>query len=158
MLVRGIVDEDFVNYKEPCMFISTAFCTFKCEQESGIKCCQNHGLSDSTIINVKIGETVDRYISNPITKAVCFGGLEPIEQFDDVMDFIAKLRSRDCNDTVIIYTGFYKNEIEPQIEALGKFPNIIVKFGRYVPNQGSHRDELLGVNLASPNQYAEVIS
>ena len=37
------------------------------------------------------------------------------------------------------------------------FKNIIIKFGRYVPNQKEHYDEILGINLASSNQYAEVI-
>ena len=36
-----------------------------------------------------------------------------------------------------------------------KYKNIIVKFGRYVPNQPAHYDEVLGVYLASDNQYAE---
>ena len=38
------------------------------------------------------------------------------------------------------------------------FNNIIVKFGRFIPNQESHYDEILEVNLASPNQYARKIS
>jgi len=32
--------------------------------------------------------------------------------------------------------------------------NIIIKFGRFIPDQKSHMDETLGVELASPNQYA----
>ena len=35
------------------------------------------------------------------------------------------------------------------------YDNIIIKFGRYIPNQQSHFDIVLGVNLASDNQYAE---
>lgn len=33
-----------------------------------------------------------------------------------------------------------------------------LKFGRYIPNQTPHYDSILGVNLASDNQYAERIS
>jgi len=33
--------------------------------------------------------------------------------------------------------------------------NIIVKFGRYRPNQEKHYDKILGVFLASDNQYAK---
>jgi hypothetical protein len=33
--------------------------------------------------------------------------------------------------------------------------NIIVKFGRYRPNQEPHFDKVLGVELASDNQYAK---
>ena len=32
---------------------------------------------------------------------------------------------------------------------------IIVKFGRFRPNQEPHYDEVLGVNLISDNQYAK---
>ena len=35
------------------------------------------------------------------------------------------------------------------------FKNIIIKYGRYIPDQEPHYDEVLGVNLASDNQYAE---
>ena len=41
---------------------------------------------------------------------------------------------------------------------LKKFKNIIVKFGRYVGGQQAHFDEVLGVYLASDNQFAEKIS
>ena len=39
-----------------------------------------------------------------------------------------------------------------------KWENIIIKFGRYIPNQEKHYDDVLGIELASDNQYAEVIS
>ena len=35
---------------------------------------------------------------------------------------------------------------------------IIIKYGRFIPNQQKHYDEILGVYLASDNQYAEKIS
>ena len=41
---------------------------------------------------------------------------------------------------------------------LKKYPNVIVKFGRYVPGDEPHYDEILGVNLVSQNQYAKVVS
>ena len=44
------------------------------------------------------------------------------------------------------------------INNLKQFPNIIIKFGRFIPNQQSHYDEVLGINLASDNQYAKKIS
>ena len=50
------------------------------------------------------------------------------------------------------------DEILSKIEDLLKFSNIIIKFGRYIPGQKPHYDEILGVNLASDNQYAEVIT
>ena len=36
-----------------------------------------------------------------------------------------------------------------------RLQNIIVKFGRYIPDTDQRYDEVLGVILASDNQYAE---
>jgi hypothetical protein len=44
------------------------------------------------------------------------------------------------------------------LEEFKQFKNIIIKFGRFVPNQEKHYDEVLGIELASPNQYARRIS
>ena len=81
---------------------------------------------------------------------------------------IARLPSIDisAND---IYERYQRNVIthsivcgglEPidSLSDLASFPNIIVKYGRYIPAQTSHFDELLGVMLASPNQFAKKIS
>ena len=65
--------------------------------------------------------------------------------------------TNNVHDVFVIYTGYDKQEIQEQIDKMIKFGNIIVKFGRYVPNQKEHYDEILGINLASNNQYAEVI-
>ena len=35
--------------------------------------------------------------------------------------------------------------------------NIIIKFGRFIPNRPSRYDEVLGVELASDNQFAKRI-
>ena len=61
-------------------------------------------------------------------------------------------------DDIVIYTGYKKCEIENQLHQLKQFSNIIVKFGRYIPMQPPIYDEVLGVELASPNQYAERIN
>ena len=45
-----------------------------------------------------------------------------------------------------------------KINILKQYPNIIIKFGRFKPNQKSHYDDVLGVNLISDNQYGEKIS
>ena len=59
---------------------------------------------------------------------------------------------------MVIYTGYYPQEIEEQVKALSSYKNIIIKFGRYVPNSTPVYDEVLGVTLASDNQFAERIS
>lgn len=161
MIVRTIVDEDFIQYKEPCMYIATAFCNGKCCKEAGIPlsvCLNDAWRGTATIAMVDEG-IIERYLSNSITTTICFAGLEPFEQFDQVYNFIEKLRKDyNCNDTVLIYTGYNKEEIAERIEKLKDFDNIIIKFGRFVPDNPGRFDDVLGVHLASDNQYAERIS
>ena len=61
-------------------------------------------------------------------------------------------------DDIVIYTGYKEEEIKNQLQYLRAYRNIIVKFGRFIPNQQPHYDDVLGVMLASDNQYAERIS
>lgn len=161
MRIKTIVDEDFVNYKEPVMYIGTAFCNGKCCVEAGIplSVCQNDEWRANATITMADDDIIQRYINNSITTAICFAGLEPFEQFTEMHSFITKLRTEyKCDDTVVIYTGYYKDEIKSQIQTLAKYKNIIIKFGRYIPDSHSRYDEVLGVTLASDNQYAEQLS
>lgn len=156
MLLKGIIDEDFVNYKLPSMFIACHSCTFKC----GGEYCQNSELANQTDIDVYTDSLVNRYLSNPITSAVVFGGLEPFDDIDSVIKFIEELR-HSSKDDVVIYTGYTEDEIfadfKQQYNKLKKLKNIIIKYGRYIPNTEPHYDETLGVRLSSPNQYAKKI-
>lgn len=161
MRVKTIVDEDFTNYKKPAMFIGTISCDGKCCVEAGIplSVCQNDGWRSCAPIVISDEDICIRYIRNPITKSVVIGGLEPFEQFEEVFNLISKLRMElMCDDDVVIYTGYNKEEIKQEVQALGLFKNIIIKFGRYVPDRKSRYDEMLGVSLVSDNQYAERIS
>ena len=151
--------EDFTNYKKPSMFLVFPSCNWKCERECGMRVCQNGTLAQAPDIDVSVVDLVDKYLANPITSAVVCGGLEPFDSFEDLWRFIFHLRVKGCNDDVVIYTGYYKNEIpEEYIQRLCLVPNIIVKWGRFIPNQQSHFDKTLGIGLASDNQHAERIS
>lgn len=155
MTLKGIIDEDFVNYRVPSMTLEFPYCDFKCGKEF----CQNSPLLNDPNIYIDVNTLCERYLANPITEAVVFQGMEPFWSMKDVMDFIATLRKDyECNDDIVIYTGFDKDEIPEVIKWLEQFPNIIVKFGRFRPNHEPHYDEVLGVNLVSSNQYAERIS
>lgn len=157
MIIKGVQDEDFVNYKKPSMFISFPSCTWKCDRECGKKVCQNGTLATTPNIEIGVKTIVDRYINNPITKAIVCGGLEPFDTWNDLQKFIIELRQKSQDD-IVIYTGYKKEEISYAVDWLNLFPNIIVKFGRFVPGQQKHYDEVLGIYLASDNQYAERIS
>lgn len=160
MKLRGIVCEDFVNYKKPSMFLITTSCNWKCCKEAGIpiEVCQNSPLMKNKIVEYSDLILYKSYIKNDITKAIVIGGLEPIEQFDEVLHLIQTFRENGCNDTFVIYTGFNKEEILNQVTQLKRYKNIIIKFGRYVENVPSRYDDILGVTLASNNQYAQQIS
>lgn len=154
MIVKGIQDEDFVNYKLPSMTIITSYCTFKCGAG-----CQNAPLAHAPKIDVPDNKIVKRYIKNPITKAIVFAGLEPFDQWTELYELIEAFRL-ETDDPIVIYTGYTKEELESHFffGDFKEFSNIIIKYGRYVPNQEKHYDEILGVYLASPNQYAEVLT
>lgn len=156
MKVKDVVVEDFVNYKLPSLFVIFPSCTFKCEKESGVCCCQNSDLANTRTKDIGVDVITSAYLSNPITKAVVFGGLEPFDSFNDMVMLISSLR-RYTDDDIVIYTGYYKNEIEDKIKSMFDFRNIIVKYGRFIPDQKPHYDDVLGVELASDNQYAERI-
>lgn len=156
MKVKGLVDEDLLQYKKPCMFIIFPYCSFKCDKEYGKPICQNSSLAQAKCIDIDIAEIIERYMNNPISKALCCGGLEPMDSYDDLYNLIENFRAF-TDDDIVIYTGFNKSEIEDKIKELIPFGNIIIKYGRFTPNQKSHYDKVLGINLASDNQYAERI-
>lgn len=151
MKLKGLIDEDFVNYKKPSMFISTYTCSFKCCEECGQAVCQNLPLVSQPTIEVDNADLTMRYLNNDITHAVVIGGLEPFDDFADLNQFVTCFRSF-CNDDIVIYTGYNENEIDQYVDKLKWVHNLYIKFGRYVPNQQPHYDEMLGVILASDNQ------
>ena len=155
--IKGIRMEDFTNYKKPSMYIAFPSCTFKCERECGQKICQNSSLVQSKTLEVDVKYIVNKYINNPITSAIVIGGLEPLDSKEDLLILISYLRT-STQDDIIIYTGYKEEEIKNQLQYLRAYRNIIVKFGRFIPNQQPHYDDVLGVMLASDNQYAERIS
>ena len=159
MKTKGIIFDDFVNYKVPCMTIESPFCDFKCDKEYGMQVCQNGPLATASIINVDINIIIETYLKDDITKAVCFQGLEPFNSWEETYEFIYKFRRQyNIKDDIVIYTGYKEEELQSKLIQLKTFENIIIKFGRFIPNQESHFDEVLGVKLASPNQYARRIS
>lgn len=153
MKLRGLNDYDICNYKKPCMFLIFPYCSFKCDKENNSQVCQNSSLVQEPIIEVEPTELIFRYLQNPLTEAVVCGGLEPFDSWDDLIQFITLFRGFS-SDPIVIYTGYYPNEIQKYIKILQKFNSIIVKFGRFIPKSPHIYDSVLGVKLASDNQYA----
>ena len=157
--IKEIVDENFQDYKKSSMMIATTKCDFKCFKELGLKpdICQNMGITKKPNIEVSVEEIFNRYLANPITKSVVIGGLEPMIQFDEVYNLIKYFRDNGCDDDFVIYTGYYKAEIKDKIAKLNKLKNIIIKYGRFIPESPKIFDKILGIYLSSSNQYAEKI-
>lgn len=159
MIIKGVVDEVFQDYKKCSMLIEMPYCTFKCLKELNlpISICQNCELENQANVNLNINDLIDRYVNNDLTEAIIFAGLEPMDSFSDILEFIDEFR-KVLNDEIVVYTGFDESEIYDKITLLSQYKNVIMKFGRFIPNQEPHYDEILGVNLASNNQYARRIS
>lgn len=158
MILKGIIDTDTINYKKISMVLEFPFCDFKCDKECGQQVCQNCALATAPSINVSPKYIVNKYINNPLTEAVCMQGLEPFDSWESLVTIIGYIRTMSQDD-IVIYTGYNKEEITDKVEKLQMhYKNIIIKFGRYIPGQKPHYDDVLGVKLASDNQYAEKIS
>ena len=137
------------------MFIGFPKCAWKCEKECGKKgICQNSALAQSPDIEISPQDVVTRYMSNPISKAIVMGGLEPFDTWGDLIDLIKEFRTH-TQDDIVIYTGYEDFEINDRIDYLKQnYTNIVVKFGRFIPDKIGIYSAVLGVILASNNQHA----
>ena len=156
MRLKGIIDYDTINYKEPVMTLEFPYCDFKCDKLNGCQVCQNSSLVFEPDIDILMSDIWLLYEQNPLTKGFCFQGLEPFDSYE-IFDLIDTIRYY-CDDPIIIYTGYNKEQLPKQLEILKEYTNIIVKWGRFILGDEPHYDEVLGVNLASNNQYGEKIS
>ena len=155
MIIKGIIDECIGDYKKTSMYIAMPYCSFKCDKENGISLCQNSKLVEQPDIEITNEEIINRYLNNPLTEAIIFSGLEPLDSREELNAFIKTFRVF-TNDDVVIYTGYTETELLQKCQgtAILREKNIIIKCGRFKPNKAPHYDELLGVNLVSDNQYA----
>lgn len=157
MKIKGIIHEDFVNYRKPSMVIEFPYCNFKCDKECGQAVCQNSNLANSPTHDVPVDKIVLSYLKNTITSALVCQGLEPFDSREDLYDLIRFFR-KYSDDDIVIYTGYTEEELKTQIDYLAAlYENIIIKFGRFIPNSPAYYEPLLGVFLASSNQYAKRI-
>lgn len=161
MKIKEIIDEDFGNYRKCSMFIIFPKCNLKCDKENHNNYCQNSKLLKEPNKDISYDEICKRYINNPLSHALVFGGLEPFDSLDDMTNLISKLRyTYHCNDDIVIYTGYTEEELIDKIAYL-RFKHclpLLIKFGRFRPDQESHLDNLLGVQLANDEQYAKWVT
>lgn len=157
--VIDIMDADFVNNKKPTFNILIGIsCTFKCCQETDGVVCQNKDLAQSQCKLLYIDEILDLYNIQEIVHTITFQGLEPLDNLYDLLSCIYFIR-KEFEDEIFIWTGYTEDECEyliNMIKCMG-WKNIVIKFGRYQPNNNPQYDDILGVQLASNNQYAKRI-
>lgn len=156
--IKNIKAEDFVNYKKPSLFIGMGGCDWKCcfEAEVNNSICQNSALGQAPPLEISSEYLYKMYESNDITQAIVFGGLEPLyneQSRNELIELIKGFREFS-DDDIVIYTGYYPYEVYDFIKSILSFKNITVKFGRYIPDSPPKYDDVLGVYLASDNQYA----
>ena len=151
MKLIGINDYDISSYKEPAMFLSFPRCSFKC----GAEWCQNYHLKESDLIDIDYTTILATYQNSPFSHAIVCGGLEPFDSWDELECLVSNLRLV-TPDPIVIYTGYTEAEVLYKVNLLSVYENIIVKYGRYIPGNTPHYDEILGVELASDNQYAKI--
>ena len=161
MKIKALIDEDFINYKKPSMFIATSKCSFKCDKECGETVCQNSALAATPTIEIHSIKLVNRFYDNPITEAIVFSGLEPCDTPEELFTFIGILMDIGINNflnlpDIIIYTGYYPSEVQHIYRTIRNIykGKVIFKFGRFIPNRPHRFDEVLGVELSSDNQFA----
>ena len=168
MKIKGLDECDFINYKKASMYIAFPSCTWKCGRAE----CQNSPLALTEDIEISKEEICERYLENPITEAFVFAGLEPFDSFMDLISLVDCIRNKyQISDDIVIYTGYTEGELKTgnfgkDVEVsltnfnflISEYKNIIIKYGRYIPNDCAHFDKVLGVNLVSSNQYAEKVS
>lgn len=101
MRVKAIEVEAFGDYKYPAMLIGANGCDWKCERDCGEKLCQNSSLATSPTIEVAPYRLFELYQSSTVTRAIVFGGLEPMLQIEEILEVIDYFRRR-TDDPIII--------------------------------------------------------
>lgn len=153
-------EADVVNYKTTSFNISAGVtCTFKCCKDNP-SICHNNPLCKQKPINYSISKIIDRYTNQEISKSFVIQGLEPLDNLKQVLWLIYRIRGSGIEDDVVLWTGYTEEECKDLIYLIKMmgWKNIILKVGRYIQNAPSRYDNLLGVTLASDNQYAIKIS
>ena len=72
MKLKGIIDYDCTNYKEPTLTLEFPYCDFKCDKLNNCHVCQNSELAREPDIEISGPQIWKLYKENPLTKAFCF--------------------------------------------------------------------------------------
>lgn len=173
MKIKGIKPDDYTNYRDPegwsSLFVGMGTCDWKCCISAGvpIETCQNSELAKAPIVELDARDLLRRYAWE--SGSVVVGGLEPFNDMGSLKElatayknFVSYLNNETELDKFVIYTGYNPDEVISRVEEIYNIVKdkltLIVKFGRFVPGQKPHLDDVLGVELASDNQFAKKIT
>ena len=150
---------DCVNNKDITFNIAAGVsCSFKCCPEHP-EICQNNPLCQQRVKHVFISKLVNQYVRQKLASSITIQGLEPLDNLIELLWFLWYLR-KQTSDAVFVWTGYTEEEAEWFIKVIKdlNLDNIFIKFGRFVLNGEPRFDDVLGVVLASSNQYCKKIS
>lgn len=145
----------FSDFNLISIYCATTRCNGKCKKDNPIVVCQNE----------EIREKLDEYKEysgyeiyniakeNKFCEAILFSGLDPLDDFENLITVIKEIRELNKNYPIAIYTGYTEDEIKEKIDMLRLYSPIYLKVGRYIPNRNSIVDKVTGVKLISDNQY-----
>ena len=110
MKLKGIIFEDWVNYKKCSMVLEFPYCDFKCNRDCNMEVCHNYHMQGYPLLSIRADKLVESYMQNDICEAVVCQGLEPFDSWEDLWHFIAEFR-RVSLDDIVIYTGYTEEEV-----------------------------------------------
>jgi len=139
--------DSFIDYKKPGLLLAFPYCNLKCGEA-----CQNKHLRGNPVKYICGHKVCELYMRNGLFESIIFGGLEPFDTFEMIRDFIAIFRDYS-DDDIVIYTGYYPNEIIGKLKQISNIDNLYIKFGRYDKSCPPKYDDIGGVTLASGNQF-----
>jgi hypothetical protein len=147
----------FNDYKKVGLYVPTSCCTFKCvteAKEKGIEFieCQNHALLGCNKINMSAKDIYNMVQEDVFVEAVILSGLDPLDSFEETIEFIDEFRKLSDME-IVIFTGYKEEEISNKMSLLSKYNGITMKVGRYDPTIPPRYDPIGEVTLATGNQY-----
>lgn len=145
------VRETITDYRKSTLYLCGYICTLGCKD------CFHNELKKNHPTTLSIEKLFTDYISTTSCDAILFSGLNWLEQIEELFVLIHYIRSNHINKDIVIYTGYDKHEISDKIAMLSKFDNIIIKYGRFDATLPPRYDDVLGITLASSNQWAELL-
>lgn len=157
MHLKNIVDEfSGYYYKDPYMLLVAPTCTWKCNgcKHAHLSLLETKDYPDDIILK--------RFNTNPRTKAIVIGGLEPFDSEDELHSFIFSARKffePGDRPVLVISTGYYLDELKKShhwcwIESeIVQYGNAIIKCGRSELGEKPFFNPILGVYLDGINQY-----